>query len=301
MSYRISPARRGFTLVELLVVIAIIGVLIALLLPAVQQAREAARRSQCLNNLKQMGLAVHNFHDTYGELPPSRIAYGYMGWVALTLPFMEQTNLYDQIDLIEDYKDQTAEVQQTGVAAYVCPSRHKLGDLTTNVEAINGDSTDNGAVWSYASCDGDSGDNSRIRQPTSTGMLIVANGNQNGYKSRTNFAAVTDGLSNTIMIGERHVPLTKLKQEQSNGSDGPLLSGWAYTTMRAAGPGYPLAKGLNDTVSGVHYLVFGSYHPGICNFVLGDASVRSIAVNIDTDNLGRLADRNDSEVISVSF
>lgn len=209
-----SLRRRGFTLVELLVVIAIIGVLIALLLPAVQQAREAARRSQCLNNLKQIGLATHNFHDTYGELPPSRIRYGYMGWVALTLPFMEQTNLADQIDLKATYANQTNAVQQTSVNALVCPSRHKAGDITTSVEAINGDNSDNGAVWDYASCDGPSGDNAAIRQASSKGMMIIANGDQNAYKSRTDFAAVTDGLSNTIMIGERHVPLDLLKQEK---------------------------------------------------------------------------------------
>ena len=100
-----SSRRGGFTLVELLVVIAIIGVLIALLLPAVQQARESARRTQCVNNLKQVGLAVHNFHDTFGELPPSRIQYEYLGWSAVLLPFMEQTNLYDQLDLKKKYKD----------------------------------------------------------------------------------------------------------------------------------------------------------------------------------------------------
>ncbi|MBA2112966.1 DUF1559 domain-containing protein [Bremerella alba] len=290
--------RRGFTLVELLVVIAIIGVLIALLLPAVQQARESARRTQCVNNLKQVGLAVHNFHDTFGELPPSRIQYEYLGWSALLLPFMEQTNLYDQLDLKKKYKDQTTLVQQASVGGYVCPSRHQEGDLTEKVQAIN---ADNGAVWDYATVCGPSGDNSIIRQfGKEKGMLVVAKGNKDKYSSQTGFASVTDGLTNTIMIGERHVQVDNLKDE-TTGHDGPLLSGWAYTTMRAAGPDYPLASNMRDDVDGVEHLVFGSFHPGITNFVMGDASVRPIQVNIDEDNLGRLASRDDGEVISVEF
>ncbi|UUO07761.1 DUF1559 domain-containing protein [Blastopirellula sp. J2-11] len=286
--------RRGFTLVELLVVIAIIGVLIALLLPAVQQAREAARRSQCMNNLKQMGLAVHNFHDTYGHLPPSRIKANYLGWSALLMPFMEQQNLFDQIDLKLPYKDQTTAVQQASIGGYICPSRHSAGDLTTEAQT---DQADLGAAWDYANCDGD-GVGSTFRMITCTGMLIVADGDQNKYRSVTGMRDVTDGLSNTIMIGERHVPLSKLLNE-TNGGDGPVLSGWAYSSMRMAGLGRSLGKGPNDTTSSRE--VFGSYHPGVSNFVLGDASVRSIQTNVDTENLARLANREDGEVISVDF
>src|SRR6187549_3934642 len=115
--------RTGFTLVELLVVIAIIGVLVALLLPAVQAAREAARRSSCQNNLRQVGLAFHNFHDTNNSFPPLRIAGG-DGWATcwvLILPFMEQTNTYNAWDLTKRYSQQTVQAQQTHVKAYYCP------------------------------------------------------------------------------------------------------------------------------------------------------------------------------------
>ncbi|EAQ78992.1 DUF1559 domain-containing protein [Blastopirellula marina] len=301
MFYSSHRARSGFTLVELLVVIAIIGVLIALLLPAVQQAREAARRTQCLNNLKQVGLSLHNFHDTYQELPPTRIVINYLGWSAMLLPFMEQTALYDSLDMTKSYKNQLAAAQQTPVAGYVCPSRHSVGDLATDIETSTGTIPDDqGAVGDYATCDGHSGDDAYYRQSTATGMMIIAEGNSTKWKSRTRLASVTDGLSNTIAMGEKHIREVNLLSEPAGG-DGPVFSGWAYSITRAAGPGYPLAKNPKDTVSGAQKLVFGSFHPGVVNFVLGDASVRSIAVTVDTTNLGYLANRNDNEVISVDF
>ena len=114
--------RRAFTLVELLVVIAIIGVLVALLLPAVQAAREAARRSQCQNHLKQIGLAVHNFEDIYKTLPHSRYDDRYT-WAVEILPFVEQKSLYDQWDLTKNYYKQNAVARMTTVPVYFCPSR----------------------------------------------------------------------------------------------------------------------------------------------------------------------------------
>ncbi|MEX0792849.1 MAG: DUF1559 domain-containing protein [Pirellulaceae bacterium] len=289
-------SRSGFTLVELLVVIAIIGVLVALLLPAVQQAREAARRSQCINHLKQFGLAVHNFHDTHNELPPARIQVQYLGWSAFILPFMEQDNLYQNIDLKLAYKNQLTEVQRTPIAGYVCPSRRQVGSMTTSVVTPN--TVHNGATWDYASIDGHDGTESVYRYGSTSGMLVIAEGDHQSYRSRTNMASVIDGLSNTLMIGERHVRVQDLGIEDDSVGDGPLLSGWAYSSMRVAGPGWGLAKGPNAPRN---QLLFGSWHPGVTNFVLGDGSVRPISVTIDTDNLGRLANRKDGQVISVSF
>src|SRR4051812_40020748 len=111
LCHRVVGRRRAFTLVELLVVIAIIGVLVALLLPAVQMARESARRTQCANHLKQLGLAAHNFNDTRGWLPPSRVSndgtdanQNWLTWAVLLLPFVEQQNYYSQWDLTMAYE-----------------------------------------------------------------------------------------------------------------------------------------------------------------------------------------------------
>jgi prepilin-type N-terminal cleavage/methylation domain-containing protein len=115
--------RRGFTLVELLVVIAIISILMGLLMPAVQKAREAAARISCANNLHQLGLAMHHYENNYEVLPPSRLKEGYATWAVLILPFIEQDNLYNRWNLKRTYYDQIDPARLTSVRIYFCPSR----------------------------------------------------------------------------------------------------------------------------------------------------------------------------------
>src|SRR5215472_16283486 len=118
-----SRKRVGFTLIELLVVIAIIAVLIGLLLPAVQKAREAANRISCANNLKQLGLAMHNYENTLQILPPTRLAVGSATWAVLILPFIEQDNLYRQWNINFTYYQQNPVARLSPVKIYFCPSR----------------------------------------------------------------------------------------------------------------------------------------------------------------------------------
>jgi prepilin-type N-terminal cleavage/methylation domain-containing protein len=303
----VSPSRPrpGFTLIELLVVIAIIGVLISLLLPAVQKVRDAADRAKCQNNLKQIGLAVHNYHDAHGFLPPSRIEYQYQGWTNLILPYLEQGPLYTQT---QPYQKNTnasipAAAIQTAVPAYVCPARHPVGQQSTQFEPTD---AKNGALGDYATVDGYRTADPPYRRSSAAGMIIVALGSHTSWQSKTTLLSVTDGLSQTLMIGEKHIPKAwiGIDWDGTKGGDGPILGSYAYSIIRVAGEentgtgNYPLAKGPNDLYpSGFGYMVFGSWHPGICNFVFGDGSVKGLNNNIATRPLAQLTTRDAGSVI----
>lgn len=140
---------KAFTLVELLVVIAIIGILIGILLPAVQQVREAARRAHCLNNLRQVGLATHSFHDANGAFPPARLASpfnvlpgdetdGPESWFVRILPYVEQNNLFDLWDLSRPYETQPNQAVATPVSTFLCASRHQLSDANAPSAQVSG-------------------------------------------------------------------------------------------------------------------------------------------------------------------
>ncbi|MDR0390577.1 MAG: DUF1559 domain-containing protein [Planctomycetaceae bacterium] len=211
----------GFTLVELLVVIAIIGVLIALLLPAVQAARESARRMSCASNIKNVALATHNYHDNYNTLPPGGIRNTYGTWAILLLPFLEQQAFYAQYDLNSEYSSITPSANQTvgngdllydqRFAFYTCPSDSK------RKSSYRGYSTKPGPwmpLHNYVACAGngsipnvtfDTKPSSWIYAPTGSGITpragMFAPGTEN-YVKYYKMTEVVDGLSNSLAFGE---------------------------------------------------------------------------------------------------
>jgi prepilin-type N-terminal cleavage/methylation domain-containing protein/prepilin-type processing-associated H-X9-DG protein len=290
-----SRHRSGFTLVELLVVIAIIGVLVALLLPAVQAAREAARRISCSNNMKQLGIAYHNFHDTFNHLPPAAMGDQYATHFVLVLPFMEQNNLYDKINLTQPMTSGTNNTliksPEAVVKGFICPSIRGGGKAMTEL----GPATDyviTGNRQASNDCDRLDGN-----PDDHWSMLVYAADPIPGMKSRTGFASVTDGLSNTSLLAEKHIPSEALGKV-ANVGEGTWafwhISDWK-TWMVIRNSKFVLGRGPKDN-TGDYRKKIGSWHPGVCNFLMGDGSVRGITQTIDTTTLLHLADRRDGLV-----
>jgi prepilin-type N-terminal cleavage/methylation domain-containing protein len=282
--------RRGFTLIELLVVITIISMLIGMLLPAVQKAREAAMRISCANNLHQLGIAMHNYEGTFGRLPPDRRNIGSATWAVELLPFMEETNLYRQWDLGKLYYQQNAVARTSPVKNYFCPSRRTASDypktsLSGDVPSWGVPTATNipGALGDYATCVDRSGyDTPTESSPTLSGPFQMGDG--------LRFAAFTDGLSSTLLMGEKHIPQGK------NGVgwwDCSLYNGDYYQcSSRAAGRLYPLTTNPKDP-----NWKFGSMHTGVVVFCFGDAHVQNLRETIDPAVLELLAMRDDGQVI----
>lgn len=306
----------GFTLVELLVVIAIIGVLVALLLPAVQQAREAARRMQCGNHLKQIGLALHNYHDSLRTFPHGANFPGTGGrkqatWAAAILPFLEQQNVYDKFDWTKDVWDAAnVPAVQMVISVFICPSDGNPGDALKGGRIQTGSSNPGksmglwypgsmgptrdgtspgtscvfcGAVPQVPSyCCADTGDYGTLAKP---GV---------GIFDRTNvsvkFEFITDGTSNTLMCGET-IP------------SHCTFNGLYNHNFPIAGTTIPLNTMLIGT-SGANSrwwdtCGFKSRHRGGANFVLCDGSVRFIAQSIDYRTYNELGTRAGGETVPV--
>jgi prepilin-type N-terminal cleavage/methylation domain-containing protein/prepilin-type processing-associated H-X9-DG protein len=309
-SHPLARRRPGFTLVELLVVIAIIGILVALLLPAVQAAREAARRSSCTNNLKQVGVAIHNYHDTYKVLPPGHIncpgfpnacAGGVnigqpwlTGWAIAILPFMENQPLFEKYNHLQsNHHASNHPVIQTILEPYICPSDINTQQLT-QPESGPGSGV-NYAPGSYRAVSGvtetigtTNWDEGAPNPQTNKGAFHVV---WPTNKSVETFASVLDGTSNTLFVGEYHTRTQNRRR-----------TFWAYTytsyAVSSVHRGSPTAFGFPDYLlcddpppagAGAHNndckRSFASFHPGGLNFCLGDGSVRFVSKTIDRNIL----------------
>jgi prepilin-type N-terminal cleavage/methylation domain-containing protein len=316
----------GFTLVELLVVITIIGILIALLLPAVQAAREAARRMQCQNNLKQFGLATHNFHDSRGGIVPCELSgMGYMGWLPLLMPHSEQGNLFERADPKKSFYVMDSAVVKQQVPMFYCPSRPRTVTLSIEGNTRQGVTQTGGGILSdYAMNAGNAPTGSwwdegngrlwpGVAASTTGGSFSspahAPNDTFDHWSPTLTFADVADGLSNTLLFGEKWVH----PEYQGHNYVSSIPPTWGDSSMwnddysgalvRVAGSGYPLAKGDSDPVataianSGNIVLPFGGPHTGVCLFVRCDGSVASLGATIDTKVLGYLSNRHDGNII----
>jgi prepilin-type N-terminal cleavage/methylation domain-containing protein/prepilin-type processing-associated H-X9-DG protein len=298
--------RHGFTLIELLVVIAIIGVLIGLMLPAVQKVREAASRTTCANHLKQIGLAVHHYHDTKKELPPSRLGPQHATWFVLILPYIEQDNLYRQWDLSKTYYEQSVAVQTAYVPAYCCPTRRSDSVLSTQFEVSSTGLPDTlehpGTQGDYA-CNGGQFYNAIVDNPLCRGPMCVANcqldanNHITSAKSRTGLRSILDGTSHTLLVGEKHSVASKWGQSGPSWGEGAIWNGdFPRNFSRIGGQTkWNLGQGPDDLV-GPWHCKFGSWHPGMCQFLFADGHVSSIANDIDMDTLQKLSCVNDGNI-----
>ena len=291
-------ARAGFTLIELLVVIAIIAILVGLMMPAVQSAREAASRISCTNNLKQIALAMHLYHDQTKHLPPTRVPGEGPTWAWLILPNLEQHNLYNQWPYSNGVAFYQAGqlAQQTPVPLYFCPSRRdaSTGGLGLAFKQRNGCGSVQGtpgALGDYAASIGTTGADYPVTIPN--GPTIAPNGAFQ-YATGLRLTDMSDGTSNTILVGEKHVP------RGSYGAypwDCSIYDGHNPTcNVRAGGPDFPVATVPTDPG-----WKFGSNHPGICQFAFCDGSVQQVVNTVNPVVLGLLTQRNDGLPVPAGY
>jgi prepilin-type N-terminal cleavage/methylation domain-containing protein len=317
-----NRARRGFTLVELLVVIAIIGILIALLLPAVQSAREAGRRTQCSNNLRQLALAWHEHHDVHGVLPtggknacdtpinplvtqscsptgtpaavpspgccaPHDNIRAEWTWCYHILPYMEQEPLHKNANITT--------IRRTPISTFYCPTRRPVRNF------------ENSARTDYAGSSGSWSAPGPANSPTATSM-----GRDNGMlirlgQRKVTFGSVTDGTAHTFMLGEKQLHPNRMDSPNGCCDDNePMVTaGWDADIHRLGGTGSggltpnPPRPDNENTFNPPSLIIdngsnrFGSSHPQIVMMALGDASVRPIRYTIDPELFRRTSIRND--------
>lgn len=335
-----SPRRRGFTLIELLVVIAIIAILVAILLPAVQQAREAARRSQCKNNLKQIGVALFNYEETFGAFPAANYRSNQggsnngtegrdalWGWGTMILPFMDQQGLYDALDPSNRALELavadpgTIDQMRQPLAGFLCPSdpgesTNDIRRLPTNVGG-NADCRQNCEAVAKSNYVGSNhtGVHNRVNP---NGMFVWASNGAGNRATVRRVRDVTDGMSNTIMVGERAYELFNRRDSRkyvhgagvvfgTNGDNdgGDPHRGLVYVTAAGRyGINYQLAHGSGSSAYPMQggrrtrEFSFSSQHPGGAQFLMGDGRVLFLSEVTEhrSDSGNRPSTRNGNSV-----
>jgi prepilin-type N-terminal cleavage/methylation domain-containing protein/prepilin-type processing-associated H-X9-DG protein len=307
-------SRHGFTLIELLVVVSIIGLLCALLLPAVQVAREAARRSQCANNLKQIALAAHNYHDTLGSFPSCLYlhpayakkgqAWNNDGWLVLLLPQLDQQAIYNAVnfDIMwgstpvtgpwgtawapQFYGEQNSTVRITVVGSFGCPS-----DPSPRIDSLNADEIEGepAAGTSYvgnvgSNCLDEVASGYPCAEPR-LGDVSGGNGIYWRYGSRVSIPDVTDGLSNSFMAGEQVMEASQ-------------WNAWVHANQSLASTAIPLNYTRQPaTTFWTWTYSFRSRHPGGANFAFCDGSVRFLKETINFNTYQSLSTRSGGELM----
>ncbi len=301
-----SRPLHGFTLVELLIVIFIIGLLIQLILPAIQASREAARRITCASNLKQIGLATLEFHNVHGKFPPGRWRGSSPTWFVHLLPYLEAQNAYDLWSLKHKYhQPENKEAREVMNPIWFCPSRRGNGwselsaERRPDIEGAVGDYVGNLGTYLVFAYDKKT---DGTRAPAN-GMITTssvyetyrglsdAEQERLTWDSDVNISSVTDGLSHTILAGDKHIPAGSLGTFPTDSS---LYNGDHVNTFaRPGGPGFSIAgpQGECDEIHGCWQ--FGSWHPNVSQFVMGGGSVHSLNIETDLEVLRRLCDRAD--------
>lgn len=290
---RTACERKAFTLVELLVVIAIIGILVALLLPAVQAAREAARRIHCANNFKQAGLALQNFHAARRTFPVGMhdVSGNFFSWSAFILPYLEETVVADQIRFNEGYfSTHNAPLSATLISAYVCPTDLQGGEFSNYSSRFRPPPADPLDDCRNTNICGVSDSQEWLTSHWTTPKIFPANDGILGANKPCSIAQIRDGTSNTLIVGEvtgagpgshsSHIWIAYNILDTRDGINSSLTTG----PGGAAPPAYWAFTG------------FSSFHPGGCHFAFADGHIQFLTDEIASDLLVALTTRAKGEI-----